>query len=136
MSGREPEYHGAYYSFGGLIVDPSAQQAHVPVFVGGRSLRSLRRAVELADGWCPFAVTPEQATEWLHRVDVPEAFEIRLPPSQPFDPMERSEQALDSLQRLREAGATTTLAYLVHHSLEHYLEQLEALAALNPRRST
>jgi hypothetical protein len=31
---------------------------------------------------------------------------------------------------LAEAGATIVEARLVHHSLEHYLEQIEALARL------
>lgn len=46
-------------------------QERVPIWTGGRTLRSLRRAAEFADGWTPFAVTPSQAEQWLQKVDVP-----------------------------------------------------------------
>ena len=52
----EPAYHGDYYDFEGMVVDPCAVQEHLPIWVGGRTLRSVRRAATLADGWCPFAV--------------------------------------------------------------------------------
>ena len=81
LSVRVPEYHGPFYDFEGLVVDPCAVQEHVPIWVGGRTLRSLRRAAALADGWCPFAVAPVQAAEWLQRVDVPSGFEVVLPPT-------------------------------------------------------
>ena len=50
---RQPEYHGPYYDFGGLVIDPCAVQQDMPLWIGGRSARSLRRAVELGDGWMP-----------------------------------------------------------------------------------
>jgi len=62
---NEPAYEGEYYSFGGLTVDPCALQAHMPIWIGGRTRRSLRRAVTLADGWCPFNVSIATAAEWL-----------------------------------------------------------------------
>jgi len=65
LSKSEPEYHGALYSFGGFVVDPCAVQERVPIWVGGRTLRSLRRAAAFGDGWCPFNVAPAQAQEWL-----------------------------------------------------------------------
>ena len=58
LSSPEPTYHGEFYDFEGLVVDPCAVQERVPIWVGGRTLRSLRRAAALADGWCPFAVAP------------------------------------------------------------------------------
>ena len=58
---REPEYHGEYYDFDGFLVDPCAVQAHVPMWVGGRTYRSLRRAVELGDGWAPFGLRTARA---------------------------------------------------------------------------
>ncbi|HVS67013.1 MAG TPA: TIGR03619 family F420-dependent LLM class oxidoreductase, partial [Mycobacteriales bacterium] len=68
LSQREPSYDGPYYSFGGLVIDPCAVQARVPIWVGGRTLRSLRRAASLGDGWTPFAVSPAQVREWLDQV--------------------------------------------------------------------
>jgi probable F420-dependent oxidoreductase len=34
-----PSYDGPFYSFNGLIVDPCAVQDHLPLWVGGRTLR-------------------------------------------------------------------------------------------------
>jgi probable F420-dependent oxidoreductase len=130
LSRREPQYVGPYHSFGGLVVDPCALQDRVPIWVGGRTKRSLRRAVGYADGWCPFAVTAAQAQQWLSQVDLPDRFEVRLPPERLLDPLAEPQAAGEALGRLAGAGATIALAHVVHHSLEHYLEQLEALADL------
>ena len=35
------------------VIDPCAVQERVPIWTGGRTLRSLRRAAEFADGWTP-----------------------------------------------------------------------------------
>ena len=39
---------------------------------GGRTRRSLRRAVALADGWAPFGVSAAQVADWLTGVEPPE----------------------------------------------------------------
>ena len=48
LPSNEPTYDGEFYSFGGLTVDPCALQPHMPFWIGGRTKRSLRRAVTLA----------------------------------------------------------------------------------------
>jgi probable F420-dependent oxidoreductase len=62
---RIPEYHGEHYDFEGLVVDPHAARTDVPLWIGGRTRRSLRRAVELGDGWSPFAVSLDDVTGML-----------------------------------------------------------------------
>ena len=79
LPSNEPTYDGEFYSFGGLTVDPCALQPHMPFWIGGRTQRSLRRAVTLADGWCPFYVSLDTAAEWLQACDVPAGFEVVLP---------------------------------------------------------
>ncbi len=133
LSTSDPEYHGPYYSFGGLRIDPCALQEHVPIWIGGRTRRSLRRAVELADGWCPFAVPLTQAAGWLSGLERPSGFEVVLPPDRPFDPSGDPAGTADSLGVLAEAGTTIASAHFMHHSVEHYIEQLQALAELNAR---
>jgi alkanesulfonate monooxygenase SsuD/methylene tetrahydromethanopterin reductase-like flavin-dependent oxidoreductase (luciferase family) len=49
-----PEYHGEYYDYEGFVVEPHSIQTDLPIWIGGRTYRSLRRAVELGDGWVPF----------------------------------------------------------------------------------
>ena len=130
LSKRMPEYHGPFYDFEGLVVDPCAVQDHLPIWVGGRTLRSLRRAVPLTDGWCPFAVTPSQAAEWLQRVDVPSGFEVVLPPTERLDPVSEPSKTREVLGETAALGATIIMAGFASRSLEDYLEQLEALAAI------
>ncbi|SEO49012.1 TIGR03619 family F420-dependent LLM class oxidoreductase [Trujillonella endophytica] len=131
LSRPEPSYSGEYYDFGGLIVDPCAVQPHVPIWVGGQTLLSLRRAATLADGWTPFNVTPQQAQEWLAQVELPADFTVGLGPSTPFDPIDEPGATADALGELAAAGVTVASARFVHSSLEQYLDQLEALAAVN-----
>jgi probable F420-dependent oxidoreductase len=131
LSEPEPAYEGDYFSFGGLIVAPHALQEHVPIWTGGRTMRSLRRAVALTDGWCPFGITARQAHDWLSQLDHPPGFEVVLSPDRPLNPMEHPEAAKEALTALRQAGATIALAHFVHHSLQHFLEQAEALAVVH-----
>ena len=130
LSKRLPEYHGPFYDFEGLVVDPCAVQDHLPIWVGGRTLRSLRRAVTLTDGWCPFAVAPSQAAEWLQRVDVPSGFEVVLPPTERLDPVSEPSKTQEVLGETAALGATIIMAGFASRSLEDYLEQVEALAAI------
>ncbi|WP_006245713.1 TIGR03619 family F420-dependent LLM class oxidoreductase [Mycolicibacterium tusciae] len=128
---NEPAYEGEFYSFGGLTVDPCAVQSHMPMWVGGRTKRSLRRALTLADGWCPFGISVDTAAEWLSARDVPAGFEVVLPAERPLDPVGKPEATKETLEKMAAAGTTTLFAYFSHDSLEHYLEQIHALAQLH-----
>lgn len=131
LSQRIPEYHGEFYDFEGLVVDPCAVQERVPLWVGGRTLRSLRRAVTLADGWCPFAVDPAQATAWLQEVEVPTGFDVVLPPTGRLDPIDEPGRTQEILAETAAHGATIVACGFRHRSLEEYLELLEALATVH-----
>jgi probable F420-dependent oxidoreductase len=134
MSQPVPTYEGAYYRFSGMVVDPCAVQARVPFWIGGRTGRSLRRAVELGDGWCPFGLAPDAIARLLATARTTSAWaardqdlEIVLQNRRPIDPQGAPEEAGEVARELREAGATMLSLRLVHHSLNHYLEQLEAM---------
>jgi Luciferase-like monooxygenase len=131
LSVPEPAYHGEFYSFDGMVVDPCAVQEHVPIWVGGRTLRSLRRAATLADGWAPFNVTLQQAREWLGRFDLPTGFEVVMAPAL-LDPINEPERTRDVLADTAAHGVTNVRAVFTHTSLQHYLENLQALAELHP----
>ncbi len=131
---RLPSYEGPYYRFADVVVDPWGVQEDVPIWIGGRTPRSLRRAVELGDGWCPFAVSPRKAAEWLARMADTQtwqqrdrALEVILSTKAPVDPSDAPEAAAAALHELLQTGVTTVPLRFVHHSLEHYLEQLEAM---------
>jgi probable F420-dependent oxidoreductase len=131
LPSNEPAYDGEFYSFGGLTVDPCALQPHMPIWIGGRTKRSLRRALTLADGWCPFNVSIDTAAEWLKARDVPSGFELVLPAERPLDPVGEPEATKETLETMAAGGTTTLSARFIHHSLEHYLEQIHALAELH-----
>jgi probable F420-dependent oxidoreductase len=128
---NEPTYDGEFYSFGGLTVDPCALQPHMPFWIGGRTKRSLRRAVTLADGWCPFNVPVATAADWLQTWELPDDFEVVLMPEQPLDPVGDPRPAAETLRTMAAAGTTTLSAVFIAHSLEHYLEQIHALAEMH-----
>jgi probable F420-dependent oxidoreductase len=138
MSARVPSYDGPYYRFGGMVVEPCAVQPRVPFWIGGRTARSLRRAVELGDGWCPFALSIDDVARLLARARAGDPWAARDAPLEvviqndpPLDPGGAPAVAADVTAALAEAGATMISLRLVHHSLEHYLEQLAAMAELS-----
>ncbi|HYL53462.1 MAG TPA: TIGR03619 family F420-dependent LLM class oxidoreductase [Acidimicrobiia bacterium] len=129
LSQPEPEYHGTYVDFEGFLVDPSAVQPHVPMWVGGRTFRSLRRAVELGDGWAPFGLRTAELEEMLHRAGRPDRpFDVIVQNEHPLDPLTEPDRVADQLRRFSGIGATGVNVRFVHHSRDHYCEQLAALA--------
>jgi len=135
LSQGEPRYDGDYFTYGGFVVEPCAVQAHVPMWVGGRTARSLRRAVELGDGWAPFGLRSAELAGMLERARATAAWARRRSPlevvvqsDRPLDPSAEPERVGEQLERYRELGATTLAARFVHHSPDHYCEQLAALA--------
>ena len=131
LSVPEPSYHGEFYSFSGMVVDPCAVQERVPIWIGGRTLRSLRRAATLADGWAPFNVSLTEVRDWLGRFEIRPGFEVILPPPAPLDPINEPQRTCDSLADAAAHGATIVSATFAHTSLQHYLENLQALAELD-----
>lgn len=127
---RLPEHHGPHFDFSGLVVDPHAVQQQVPLWIGGRTPRSLRRAVELGDGWVPFGLGANDLAAMLSRVELPEGFEVVLNPGRAVDPSGEAARCARAIARLREAGATIVNVNVRAESATHYLEQLEALATL------
>ncbi len=136
---RTPSYDGLFFHFDGMVVDPWGVQEHVPLWIGGRTRRSLRRAVELGDGWCPFAVSARRVASWLEAAAATEAWQARTSPlevilvsREPIDPSGSPEGTAATVAELRAAGGTMMSLWFVHHSVDHYIEQLEAMSELLP----
>jgi alkanesulfonate monooxygenase SsuD/methylene tetrahydromethanopterin reductase-like flavin-dependent oxidoreductase (luciferase family) len=111
----------------GFIIDPHAVQERVPIWIGGRTFRSLRRAVEFADGWCPFGLKADDIAAMLGRVgDLPNGFEVVLFPEPMPDPVGDLARARSIVAPYVEAGATTLNLRMQSESLAHCLEQVEA----------
>lgn len=130
LSRPEPEYHGSHFDFDGVVVRPHAVQAEVPLWIGGRTMRSLRRATELGTGWVPFGLSASELRVMLASVDVPAGFEVVLSPASPLRPVSEPDGTLESLGALDEAGATIASVKLAADSAADYVEQLQALWSL------
>ena len=137
LSQPTPEYHGPYYDFSGFVVDPCATQEHVPLWVGGRTARSLRRAVELGDGWAPFGLSSADMAAMLERARSTDAWSARTTPlevvlqnERPLDPLAEPERVSETVGSLTEIGATALNVRFIHHSPAHYREQLGALMSI------
>jgi alkanesulfonate monooxygenase SsuD/methylene tetrahydromethanopterin reductase-like flavin-dependent oxidoreductase (luciferase family) len=111
----------------------------MPIWIGGRTARSLRRAVELADGWAPFGIGTADLATMVARARGAPAWEQREHPidlilqnERPLDPGGEPDRVRERIDRFLELGATVLNCRFVHHSLEHYIEQLAAMAELAP----
>ena len=127
LSNPRPSFEGRFYRFSDVVVEPCAVQETVPIWVGGRTLRSLRRAVTLADGWIPFGLTAARMGEMLARFDLPGGFEVVLPTSRAVDPIADPGGTADELNLLRAAGATVVNCSVRADSAGHLCDQLVAL---------
>ncbi|MFS3130729.1 LLM class F420-dependent oxidoreductase [Nocardioides sp. Bht2] len=131
LSKREVEHHGPFFDFTDLVVEPHAVQQRVPIWIGGHTPISLRRAVKYGDGWCPFGLPHDKLAEMLSAVEIPDGFEIVLGAGRPLDPTGDAERTARALRRTRDAGATIANVHIQAGSATHYVEQLEALATIS-----
>lgn len=137
-----PEHHGDHYDYANFVVDPGFARPDVPIWVGGRTARSLRRALEHGDGWVPFGLGLDEVASCLDAARDTAAregrrrpFEIGLWPEPVLDPLGDAEAARRTLDRCEQAGATMVNARFRHDSVEHLVEQIEALAELEADRA-
>lgn len=129
LSTPQPSYDGDYYRYHDVVVDPCALQPRVPLWVGGRTRRSLRRAVQLGDGWMPFGLRGRDISEMLAAVNVPTQFDVVLT-TPPLDASGEPTETLRHLHTLHGIGATAATCLIAADSAIHYCDQLRALRAL------
>jgi probable F420-dependent oxidoreductase len=137
LSTERPTFAGTYHEWSDVVVEPCAVQDPVPIWVGGRSARSLRRAVELGDGWSPFGLAPSEIGSLVAAARSTDAWEARARPldlvlqsRRAFDPGGDPDATRAEVDTLVEAGATALALRLVHRSPEHYIDQMAAMRQL------
>jgi hypothetical protein len=91
--------------------------------------------VEFGDVWSPFSLSIEQMAGWLADAKTTDAWNEREnPPGVAFvvqvDPLANADATRELLARWQDLGVTHLSVRFVHSSLEHYLEQLEAMVEL------
>jgi probable F420-dependent oxidoreductase len=136
---RVPRYEGTHYRFSEFVVEPSGLDRPLEIWVGGRTRRSLRRAIEHGDAWIPFRLLADDIERMLSDPAIADALagrvtplEVILPPDPPIDPAGDPDGTAAFLRRLLEAGATGFSLRFRHESRTHYVEQMAALMELVP----
>src|SRR5579862_1087415 len=134
---RLQSYHGTHFAYDDFNVDPTAAQEHVDIWLGGRTERSLRRAVELGDGWVPFLLEPEQLAAMLARARRSESWqrrdrplEIILWPEPAVDALHDADHVRRQAEEYVALGATILNYRFRSDSVAHYIDQMARLIEL------
>jgi probable F420-dependent oxidoreductase len=133
-----PSFHGRFFDFEDFLVEPRSVQAEMPLWLGGRSERSLRRALLFGEGWIPFGVAATRLAEFLERAfrspaalarldrQAP-ALEIVVQPERPVDL--RGRESIrgyrEMLEGYTEIGVTGFKLRFRADTLKEFLTQLE-----------
>jgi probable F420-dependent oxidoreductase len=65
----DPEFHGDYCDFSGVVFEPKPlQKPHPPIWIGGESRPAIRRAATLGDAWFPIGTNPANPLETLQQL--------------------------------------------------------------------
>jgi hypothetical protein len=120
-----------------VVVDPSGIQDPLPIWVGGRTMPSLRRAVELGDAWVPFIIGPDEVHTMLDRAQESAAWSARatpldvaLWPEPVLDPILEPDRIVEQANEHLESGATILNYRFPSRSVAHHIEQMEALTTV------
>lgn len=138
LGSRQPQYDGTHFAFRDFIVDPCAVQERMPIWLGGRTPRSLRRALAFADGWDPFGLTHAQLASLLERArrwpawqDRQTPIDLIFAPDSPIDVSspDRVPAAIDALAPYERIGTTTISLRFSSRGLNDFLDQLATFMA-------
>ena len=127
-----PVYHGTHYDFEGFVVSPAGRAQIPPIWVGGRTRRSLRRAVALGDAWSPFGLPTDVVRSHLDAVPEAAGIDIVLAPEPPIDPLGDGPATAATVDRYARCGATHLVFRFRQDSRTHLVEQMDALIRLCP----
>lgn len=64
-TGDYAEYHGEFYDFRPIKLNPGAR---VPILIGGHNDKSLDRAARLGDGWLPAGMSRDELARCIRRI--------------------------------------------------------------------
>jgi probable F420-dependent oxidoreductase len=110
---KKPVIAGRYVRYDGLLLEPKpVQQPHPPIWVGGESGPSLRRAARLGDAWYPIG------TNNAH----------------PLDSLPRYKAGIERLRRATEAAGRERDAVALTYRVKQYGDAIPARASDGERR--
>ncbi|MBA6414146.1 LLM class F420-dependent oxidoreductase [Parahaliea sp. F7430] len=123
-SGKMVEYHGEFYDFDRLEMNPAPTQP-IPIWVGGISEAAHRRAARLGNGWLSDLQSSE---EILATVQAIKQYRVEYGrEKESFDVMASANDAweIEGYKRLHEGGVThlLTMPWVFYHGEQATLEQ-------------
>jgi probable F420-dependent oxidoreductase len=131
---RAPRHEGSHHRFGDVVVD-LRRQPDIPIWLGGRTARSLRRALIFGDSWdvrsFSRALGCSRAARAIgRRGGADQAVRPRHSHGPQLDVTDRGgrDAFIADARRYRTLGATCLNVRVRHESLAHYLDQLGILA--------
>jgi len=128
---EKPVIHGKYVQFEGLVFDPKpVQRPHPPIWVGGESGPSMRRAARLGDAWYPIGSNNAHLLDTLPRLEAGIARLRKLTAGAGRDP-----DAIGVVYRVKRHGheappATDGNRRLFTNGLDNVIADVHALRAL------
>jgi probable F420-dependent oxidoreductase len=137
LSAEQPTHRGPFFAFSDFVVDPTAVQEHIPIWIGGRTARSLRRALAFGDGWDPFGLGLRELRSLVNKARSSSLWAERATPFDLVFSLERlfdvrdagqREQITDLIGEYARIGGTVLSLRFHHQSLDHFIEQLEIFA--------
>lgn len=146
-SDDEPVFAGPTIAFRDVILAPRPhRRPHPPVWVGGNTRRTVRRSVELGDGWVPWQLSHDELAalvaygrELIERRERQHAWDV-VAPFPTLDLLGRRKDEPDGVLRLpdaavageidryRKLGVGRLHVSFVSESCEELLDQMEAFA--------
>ena len=139
------DFEGQFVSLKGMFYSPQpAQRPHPPIWIGGSTKRSGRRAVDYGDVWHPTNVTPDQFNEIAEymsglaarrgqpkppglSIRMPVYFDGQLPPGR-MGWAGGDEAIIDQVRAYNRVGAEHVVFGLPDLAFDEALEQLHRLA--------
>jgi probable F420-dependent oxidoreductase len=126
-----PVFHGKYTNIEGLLVDPKpVQKPHPPIWVGGESGPSMRRAARVGDAWYPIGTNAQHMLDTRPRLEAGIARMRKLTAAAERDPGE-----MGIVYRIKRHGfeappATDGNRRLFTGSIEAVIDDIHALKAM------
>jgi probable F420-dependent oxidoreductase len=128
---ERPVFHGKYTNIEGLLVDPKpVQKPHPPLWVGGETGPSMRRAARVGDAWYPIGTNSQHMLDTGPRLEAGIARLRKLTEAAGRDP-----SAIGVVYRIKRHGyeappATDGNRKLFTGSIQATIDDIKALEAM------
>ena len=129
---EESEFHGRFVSFDKMRAFPKPMQhPHPPIIMGGGGEKALECAAEICDGWAPWLMEWQKATESITSLRHLAEANGRDPTSLEISLFERSLPDPRTLEDMEAAGVRRIILTILGQNRDEALPRLDQLAEVN-----